>query len=112
MMRYLKLLIALPAGAAVIGLAVNNRSAVKLVYWPEQLGGELALTLPLFAAMMLALMTGVVIGGMATWLTQGGHRRAERQYRREAERLKSEADRLKAMQPMPSELALPMLKSR
>ena len=111
MLRYLKLLILVPVGAAIIGLAVINRAPVKLVYWPEQLGGELTLTLPLFAALMVALMLGVILGSTATWLAQGRHRRAERQYRREAERLKSESDRLKAMQPADG-LALPALKSR
>jgi uncharacterized integral membrane protein len=111
MKRYLKLLFLLPIAVVIVALAVSNRTAVRLVYWPEQLGGELGLTLPLFAALMLALMAGVIIGGLATWLTQGSHRRAERQYRREAERLKSEAERLKAMQPSAGELALPMLKS-
>ncbi len=111
-MRYLKLLFLLPAGLAIVALAVMNRASVRLVYWPDQLGGELGMTLPLFAAMMLALMVGVLVGGLVTWFTQGSHRRAERQYRREAERLKSEADRLKSMQPLSGELTLPMLKSR
>jgi uncharacterized integral membrane protein len=112
MLRYLKLLFLVPVGVAVIGLAVANRAQVTMVYWPDILGPELSFTAPLFVALMLALMAGVIIGGLATWLAQSGHRRAERQYRREAERLKSEADRLKAMQPVTSELALPALKGR
>lgn len=112
MLRYLKLLFILPLGIAVIGLAVINRAPVKLTYWPQQLGGELSLTLPLFVVLMLALMVGVVLGGLATWLAQGSHRRAERQYRKEAERLKTEAERLKAQQPVSGEMMLPALKSR
>jgi uncharacterized integral membrane protein len=112
MLRYLKLLVLLPIAVAIIGLAVANRAPVQMVFWPDFLGAELSFTAPLFVALMLALIAGVFIGGFATWLTQSGHRRAERQYRREAERLKSEADRLKAMQPMSSEMTLPALKSR
>jgi uncharacterized integral membrane protein len=112
MLRYLKLLVLLPVAVAVIGLAVANRAPVQMVFWPDFLGTEFSLTVPLFVALMLALITGVLIGGFATWLTQSSHRRAERQYRREAERLKGEADRLKAMQPAASELTLPALKSR
>jgi uncharacterized integral membrane protein len=117
MLRYLRLLVLIPVGAAIVGLALLNRAAVKLTYWPEQFGGELAFTVPLFAALIAALMVGVVIGSLATWLAQGSHRRAERQYRREAERLKTEAERLKAMEPnmslqTGSELALPALKIR
>lgn len=111
-MRYLKLLLILPVAIAIVGLAVINRSAVKLTYWPQQLGGELSLTLPLFVVLMLVLMVGVMLGSMATWLAQGSHRRAERQYRKEAERLKSEAERLKAMQPVSTEMMLPALKAR
>jgi uncharacterized integral membrane protein len=112
MLRYLKLLLILPLAIVIVGLAVINRGAVKLTYWPQQLGGELSLTLPLFAVLMLALMVGVVLGSMATWLAQGSHRRAERQYRREAERLKTEAERLKAMQPVSADMMLPALKAR
>ncbi|MGL4637055.1 MAG: lipopolysaccharide assembly protein LapA domain-containing protein [Beijerinckiaceae bacterium] len=112
MLRYLKLLLIIPLGIAIIGLAVLNRGAVKLVYWPQQLGGEFSLSLPLFVCLMLALMVGVVLGGMATWLAQGSHRRAERQYRKEAERLKAEADRLKALQPASGEMILPALRAR
>jgi uncharacterized integral membrane protein len=117
MLRILKLLILLPLGAAIIGLAVINRAAVKLILWPEQLGGEMAASLPLFLLLLLAVMAGVVIGSLATWLAQGSHRRSERRLRREAERLKGEAERLKAMQPQTllssaGDLSLPMLKGR
>ena len=112
MLRYLKLLFLVPVAIAIIGFAVINSAPVTLTYWPQQLGGQLNLTLPLSILLLLAVMLGVVLGGIATWLTQGIHRKAERKLRREAERLKSEAERLKAMQPVASELALPMLKSR
>ena len=111
MLRFLKLLLLLPVGLAIVALAVMNRAPAKLVYWPESLGRELSFTAPLFVALMLALMLGVVIGGLAAWLAQSHHRRAERRLRRETERLKSEAQRLKAMQPEPAGLALPALKS-
>jgi uncharacterized integral membrane protein len=111
MLRLLKLLVLLPVAAVIIGLAVINRGAVKLIYWPVQLGGELSLSLPLFVALFAALLVGVLIGGTATWLAQSRHRSAERRYRNEAERLKVEAERLKTMQPA-NDLALPLLKAR
>jgi uncharacterized integral membrane protein len=112
MLRYLKLLFLVPVGLAIVGFAVINRAPVTLTYWPQQFGGQLDLTLPLSILLLLAVMLGVILGGMATWLTQGIHRKAERKLRREAERLKSEAERLKTMQPAVQELALPMLKTR
>jgi uncharacterized integral membrane protein len=111
MLRYLKLLFLVPIGAAIIGFAVLNRAPVMLTYWPQQLGGQSNVTLPLSILLLLCVMTGVVLGGVATWITQGAHRKAERQLRKEAERLKSEAERLKAMQPVSNELVLPLFKS-
>ena len=98
MVRYLRFIVLLPIGLAILGLALLNRAAVKLTYWPEQFGGELSLNVPLFFALIVALMVGIVTGSFTTWLTQGGHRRAERQYRREAERLKTESERLRGTQ--------------
>jgi uncharacterized integral membrane protein len=112
MVRYLKLLFLVPIGAAIIAFAVINRGAVTLTYWPPQLGSEQTLTLPLSVLVLMATMVGVLLGGMATWLTQGSHRKAERQLRKEAERLKSEADRLRAAQPSSNALALPLLQRR
>jgi uncharacterized integral membrane protein len=108
-LRVLKFAILLPVAAVIITLAVINRAPVALTYLPPQLGGG-AVTVPLFVALFIALMAGVLLGGTAAWWAQGAHRRAERQYRREAEKLKSEAERLKAMQPASGELALPALK--
>lgn len=110
MIRYFKLLVVVPIAVVLITLAVINRGPVTLRYLPPQLG-EGAISVPMFVALFLALMTGVVIGGAASWWVQGRHRRLERAYRREAEKLKSEAERLRAMQPATSGLALPALKT-
>jgi uncharacterized integral membrane protein len=113
LLRLLKTILICLIGAVVIGFAVLNRSAVTFVYWPKLLGGaEQSVTLPLSALIMISAIAGVVVGGTATWLRQGAHRRAEREYRREAERLRSEAERLKAMQPSETVSGLPLLKSR
>ncbi len=109
MLRVLKLLLLAPVAIAVVTLAVINRGPVTLAYLPPQLG-HTAVTLPLFVVIFLALMAGVLLGGVAAWWVQGRHRRLERTYRREAENLKAEAERLRAMQPAPSSLALPALK--
>jgi uncharacterized integral membrane protein len=112
LLRLFKTILVCLIGAVVIGFAVLNRSAVTFVYWPKMFGAEQSVTLPLSALIMISAIAGVVIGGTATWLRQGAHRRAERQYRREAERLRSEAERLKAMQPAEPVPGLPLLKSR
>jgi uncharacterized integral membrane protein len=105
----LRLLIILPIAGVLVTLAVINRGPVTLLYVPPQFGGA-SVTMPAFLALFVALMVGVVIGGVASWWAQGSHRRLERVYRREAEKLKAEAERLKAMQPASAELSLPALK--
>jgi type VI protein secretion system component VasK len=111
MLRFVKLLFLLPIAVVILTLCYLNRAWVRLIYWPEMLGGEQAVNVQLFVALIGMLMLGIVIGGVATWLTQSGHRRAERRYKQEAEKLKSEAERLKAAQPT-ADFALPALKSR
>jgi uncharacterized membrane-anchored protein YhcB (DUF1043 family) len=55
--------------------------------------------MPLFVFFFATLAVGIVIGYIAAWLSQGSHRKAERQLRRENARLASERDRLKAEAP-------------
>jgi uncharacterized integral membrane protein len=109
MMRFVRLLIVIPVAVVVIVLAVVNRGPLTLRYLPPQFG-EAAFTVPVFVALLGAVMMGVLIGGSASWWIQGRHRRLERAYRREADNLKMEAERLRAMQPAPATLALPAVK--
>jgi uncharacterized integral membrane protein len=109
MARLLKLLFVIPVAVVIITLAVVNRGPVTLRYLPPQFG-DATINVPMFVALFLALMAGVVIGGAASWWVQGRHRQLERTYRREAEKLKSDAERLRAMQPASAELVLPAIK--
>jgi uncharacterized integral membrane protein len=91
MVNFLKALILFPIAILVVLLAVANRGPVTLSLDPfSREAPEIAVTLPLFAVMFGAVMLGVFIGGMAAWLAQGKHRRAERRYKREARRLRSQ----------------------
>jgi uncharacterized integral membrane protein len=97
MIHFLKALLLLPIAVAVVLLAVANRAPVQISFDPfTPESPELATSLPLFAVIFLAVMAGVVIGGTATWLAQGRHRRERRRYRREVQHLKTETDRLRA----------------
>jgi uncharacterized integral membrane protein len=69
----------------------------------------LALDLPLFAVILAAIAVGILIGGFASWLAQGKHRKAARVNRREADKLRNEAQSLRAAVP---DSALPALTSR
>ena len=57
---------------------------------PGAPGGSV--TLPLFALIIVLLILGVVIGGIAAWLRQGKWRRTARRLEREASELRGEID--------------------
>jgi uncharacterized integral membrane protein len=96
MIRFLKALILLPIAIFIVLLAVANRAPVQLSLDPfSQDAPEFATSLPLFAVIFASVMLGIVIGGTATWLSQGKHRRARRHYRREVGHLRTETERLR-----------------
>lgn len=100
MVNFLKALILFPIAIIVVLLAVANRGPVTLSLDPfSREAPEVAFTVPLFAVIFGAVMLGVLLGGMGAWLAQGKHRRAERQYKREARRLRADSAR---PQPRPA----------
>lgn len=93
--RILWLLIAFPAAALLITLAVANRHAVRLVLDPFRPESPvLSVVLPFYGFLFGALLIGVLLGGTATWLSQSRWRRTARVNSGEAKRWQSEADRL------------------
>ncbi|HRJ69447.1 MAG TPA: LapA family protein [Beijerinckiaceae bacterium] len=106
MRAFLKLVILVPLAVLVVLLAMANRTPVTLSVDPFVAGLPLLqITVPLYVAILGAVMAGIVIGGIASWFGQGKHRKAARFNRRECEKLKAEADRLKLM--LPATAALP-----
>ena len=57
---------------------------------------------PMFVVLYVVLLVGVLAGGIATWFSQGEHRRRERHWRREAQTLSGELERLRKTQRSPS----------
>lgn len=89
------LLVILPIGVLLIALAVANRHSVQLILDP--LGSKtpmLTVDVPLFLLLLGSVITGLVLGGAATWLKQGRWRRTARRRGDEAASLRREADRL------------------
>jgi uncharacterized integral membrane protein len=95
MRQFLKALVLLPVAIVVVLLAVANRGPVTLSFDPFTQPPQFSVTLPLFGVLFLAVMLGVVIGGVAAWLAQAKHRRAERRFKRETSRLRTETERLR-----------------
>ncbi len=87
--------IALVVAVLLVTLAVANRDPVRLVLDPFRPDAPvISMTLPLYAYLLGALIVGVVLGGLSTWLTQGRWRRTARIKAQDAMRWQAEAERL------------------
>ena len=85
----LKAIILVPIALIAVIFAVANREIVTISFDP--FNGEnpaFALSAPLFLVIILMIMLGVVLGGVATWFAQGVTRGSLRQSKAEAERLR------------------------
>jgi uncharacterized integral membrane protein len=111
MLRFLKMLVAIPAALAIVLFAVANRQSVRVSFDPFSREAPAAfIDVPLFAVALAALALGIVLGGVAAWLAQGHHRKAERQLKREVSRLANETASLKAVTPESSLASLPAVR--
>ena len=100
MIRFLKFLLLAPIALALVLFGVANRQNVTLLLDPFARGGDgMSISLPLFMFFFAVLGLGIVIGYIASWFAQGSHRKAERQLKRECDRLTGECDRLKSQLP-------------
>jgi uncharacterized integral membrane protein len=82
-------LILVPLAIVIIAFAVANRQIVTVSLDPFSANEPAAsLTLPLFALIVLLLIIGVLIGGLAAWLRQGKWRHTARRLERELRELR------------------------
>lgn len=84
----------LPFAFLLVLFALANRQPVTVGLDPFGLDTPWlpVFSVPLFAVIYVVLLIGVILGGTATWLTQGRQRRERRQFRKQAERLGRELD--------------------
>ena len=103
--RIVTALILLPLAIVVISIAVANRQSVVVSFDPfDQAHPALTRALPLYLLMLVLLIGGVVVGGIAAWVRQGKWRRAARRADAQARELRAEVERLKR-RPGPTALA-------
>ena len=84
-----------PLCAILIVFALANREPVTLRFNPFVSSSDPGIPgvgVPLFLVIFGVLLVGVLLGGIATWFAQGQHRRDERSFRRENERLHRELE--------------------
>ena len=93
--RILSMIFTFVMAVILITLFVINRKDVQLVLDPfNPQDPAVAVSMPFFLFMFALLFVGALIGGFATWFSQGKWRRTARQRTQEAMRWKSEAERL------------------
>ncbi len=103
--RAIRLIVLIPLAIILIALALANRANVLLSLDPIRPDTPSAsITVPLFVALLGALIAGVLIGGIAAWLGQGKWRRMARQHARELAELRSQ--QLRTLPPAPATGAL------
>jgi hypothetical protein len=95
MKTFLKWLFLLPLFVIGAAIALANRQEATIYFDPFPGGGAGGpqISAPFFLILFAALMAGALIGGVATWLGQGTHRRAARRTRAELRRLNAERTR-------------------
>jgi uncharacterized integral membrane protein len=88
--------ILVPLAVIIVALAVANRQIVTVSFDPFSAEHPAAsLTLPLFALVIVLLVLGVLIGGIAAWLRQSKWRRTARRLEREIADLHIDIEALK-----------------
>lgn len=90
-MKRFSWILTLPLIAVAAIFAIANREPITLDLWPF----EASPRLPLFVILLACLAFGLVVGGLATWLSAAPTRRRARQARRRVAELEREAARLR-----------------
>lgn len=82
----------LPLCALLVVFALANRHTVTVGFDPVSPQSPLVpgFSVPLYVIIYAMLISGILLGGLATWFTQGRVRKERRAYRREATHLAEE----------------------
>jgi uncharacterized integral membrane protein len=85
-----------PLAVILIGLAVANRQTVTVSFDPfDAANPAYAASLPLFVLILILVIFGVLLGGVAVWLRQARWRWVARRAEKENHELRLELDRLR-----------------
>jgi uncharacterized integral membrane protein len=94
--KIISALVLVPLALIIIAFAVMNRQTVVLHFDPFNLAApKYTLQVPLFVLVIVLVIAGVIIGGIAAWLRQSKWRRSARHYAAEARALQAELDRFR-----------------
>jgi uncharacterized integral membrane protein len=101
--RLVAAVILVPLAIIIIAFAVANRQTATVSFDPFSPNEPAAsVALPLFVPIIVALILGVLIGGVASWLRQGKWRGAARRFERELHRLREKVHALEGTAAKPA----------
>lgn len=105
MIRYLRIILLVLLGLALLTVALANRAPVTVRLLPDDLatltGLTWAMELPLFVVIFAGIIAGVLIGFVWEWFREHGHRATASQKSREVARLERELAVLKDSTSVP-----------
>jgi uncharacterized integral membrane protein len=98
-----------PLCLALVVFALLNTQPVQVRFNP--FGPRPDSDVPCFVVIYGVLLLGVILGGIATWFAQSVHRRDERNWRREAERLRRDLEESRRTPSLPAATVDDLVKS-
>jgi len=97
MRKFFTAVVLIPLGLIFVVFAIANRHLVTVSFDPfNSTDPSIAVTLPLFAVIIMVTILGVVAGGSATWFRQRHWRRAARQHEADARQARAQLADLRA----------------
>jgi uncharacterized integral membrane protein len=117
MRKFIAALILVPLAILMVMFAVANRGSVTISLDPFSASAPaLSVPVPMFLLLLIALIIGVLVGGIAAWMRQSKWRRAAWRLDRELRSARADADdarrRLAAAQAPPPAPAIPTIAYR
>jgi uncharacterized integral membrane protein len=101
--RIVAAVILVPLALVIIAFAMANRASVTVSFDPfGSVEPAASVTLPLFVLVILLLIAGIVIGGLASWLRQGKWRGTARRFERELQQLRGKLAVLESASEKPT----------
>jgi uncharacterized integral membrane protein len=102
MRKIVSALVLIPLAVVLISFAVANRRSVTVSFDPfDSTDPAFSVAVPLYVLILVLIIAGVIVGGVAAWLRQGKWRWRARLAESQARELKAENDALKRRDGVP-----------
>ena len=101
--RFVAAVVLIPLAIIIMAFAVANRQTVIVSFDPfDSAQPAYSVTTWLFVPIFTALICGVVIGGLSSWVRQGKWRGSARRFERELHKLREKVHALEGTAPKPA----------